>query len=71
MNLMPRRLVVQYNGELYQFRELRDELLSRGHIFRSGGNTEMVLRSYEEGIANCFSRFEGMFAHAPTGHGHS
>jgi asparagine synthase (glutamine-hydrolysing) len=55
-------VVLIYNGELYNFRELRAELSKLGHTFRSAGDTEVVLRSYLEWGANCFARFAGMFA---------
>jgi asparagine synthase (glutamine-hydrolysing) len=55
-------VVLIYNGELYNFRELREELRVRGHQFRSSGDTEVVLRSYLQWGAACFDRFAGMFA---------
>ncbi|HSH88945.1 MAG TPA: asparagine synthase (glutamine-hydrolyzing) [Ramlibacter sp.] len=55
-------VVLAYNGELYNFRDLRRELQSRGHQFRSEGDTEVVLRSYLEWGTECFIRFAGMFA---------
>lgn len=55
-------VVLAYNGELYNFRQLRRELQSRGHVFRSDGDTEVVLRSFIEWGRECFARFAGMFA---------
>lgn len=57
-----RSVVLAYNGELYNFRELRRELQGRGHVFRSEGDTEVVLRSFIEWGCDCFGRFAGMFA---------
>ena len=57
-----RRIVLVYNGELYNFRELRRELQGRGHGFRSAGDTEVVLRSFIEWGVGAFERFNGMFA---------
>ena len=54
--------VLAYNGELYNFRDVRRELEALGHQFRSRGDTEVVLRAYIEWGVNCFSRFAGMFA---------
>src|SRR5512147_2907534 len=54
--------VLLYNGEIYNFRELRSELAGRGHRFVSAGDTEVVLRAYAEWGEGCFARFAGMFA---------
>ena len=56
------RLWITYNGEIYNFRELRTELEARGHRFRSNTDTEVVLISYAEWDPNCVKRFRGMFA---------
>jgi asparagine synthase (glutamine-hydrolysing) len=53
-----------YNGEVYNFAELRRELEARGHRFRSTGDTEVVLRAYQEWGEDCPSHLEGMFAFA-------
>jgi asparagine synthase (glutamine-hydrolysing) len=55
---------ITYNGELYNFLELRHELEQRGHNFRSRTDTEVVLRSYIEWGERCVERFNGMFAFA-------
>jgi asparagine synthase (glutamine-hydrolysing) len=63
--------VLSYNGEIYNFRELRAELAGRGHRFRTGGDTEVVLRAYLEWGEHCAEHLEGMFAFAiwdPTRH---
>jgi asparagine synthase (glutamine-hydrolysing) len=56
------QFVITYNGEVYNFRELRRELESRGHRFRSSGDTEVVLRAYEEWGEEFAGRLDGMFA---------
>jgi asparagine synthase (glutamine-hydrolysing) len=56
--------VITYNGELYNFLELRHELEQLGHSFRSRTDTEVVLRSYIEWGERCVERFNGMFAFA-------
>ncbi len=53
---------VTYNGELYNFRELTQELIQMGHQFRTHSDTEVVVHAYEEWGLECFSRFRGMFA---------
>jgi asparagine synthase (glutamine-hydrolysing) len=57
-----RKVALVYNGELYNFRELRSNLQGLGHQFHSSGDTEVVLRSYIEWGAAAFERFNGMFA---------
>lgn len=54
--------VLVYNGELYNFRELRAELERLGHRFRSRCDTEVVLRAFLQWGAACLDRFRGMFA---------
>lgn len=54
-------LVITYNGELYNYRELQAELTSLGHEFRTHTDTEVVLTSYEEWGGACVERFNGMF----------
>ena len=51
-----------YNGEIYNFRELRRELVSRGHQFKSSGDTEVILRAYLEWGDGAIARLDGMFA---------
>jgi asparagine synthase (glutamine-hydrolysing) len=57
-------LVLTYNGEIYNFRELRTELERAGHVFRSRTDSEVVLHGYEEWGPACVERFNGMFAFA-------
>ena len=56
------RLVLSYNGEVYNFRELRSELESKGHSFRSRTDTEVVLRAFAEWGEEALERLNGMFA---------
>ncbi|HEY2600684.1 MAG TPA: asparagine synthase (glutamine-hydrolyzing), partial [Thermoleophilaceae bacterium] len=55
-------LWIAYNGEIYNYRELRDELQAKGYEFRSGCDTEVILAAYAEWGSGCFARFNGMWA---------
>ena len=56
------RLCITYNGEIYNYRELRQTLESAGHRFKSLTDTEVVLAAYDEWGTQCVERFVGMFA---------
>jgi asparagine synthase (glutamine-hydrolysing) len=56
------RVQLVYNGEVYNYRELRAELEPKGHRFRTETDTEVILRAYEEWGDRCVERFNGMWA---------
>jgi asparagine synthase (glutamine-hydrolysing) len=58
------RLWITYNGEIYNYIEVRAELESLGHAFRTGTDTEVILRAYRQWGAPCVDRFSGMWAFA-------
>lgn len=53
---------IVFNGEIYNYRDLKSELVSRGYTFKSSSDTEVVLASYAEWGYDCLQRFNGMFA---------
>lgn len=55
---------IAYNGEIYNFRKLREDLQAKGHRFRSGTDTEVILRLYKEYGDACVHYLRGMFAFA-------
>lgn len=57
-------LVIVYNGELYNYQELRADLQARGHVFKTRTDTEVVLHCFEEYGWRCVLQFNGMFAMA-------
>ena len=59
-----RSAVIVYNGEVYNYAELRRELVARGHVFATHSDTETILHLYEEMGPRCVERLRGMFAFA-------
>lgn len=57
-------VVVTYNGEIYNFPDLSDELKAAGHIFKTHSDTEVIVHAWEEWGERCVNRFRGMFAFA-------
>lgn len=55
---------VVFNGEIYNFQEVRSELLALGHLFKTNSDTEIIIHGYEQWGEECVKRFRGMFAFA-------
>ena len=65
MESISKRYVVTYNGEIYNFLDLKNELMSFGHSFQGGSDTEVILAAFDKwGVLDSVSRFTGMFAFA-------
>ncbi|HZA65468.1 MAG TPA: XrtA/PEP-CTERM system amidotransferase, partial [Geminicoccaceae bacterium] len=59
-----RSVVVVYNGEIYNFRDLRADLCARGHRFATASDTEVIVHAWEQWGEACVARLRGMFAFA-------
>jgi len=57
-------IVITFNGEIYNYKELKKELGKKGHIFSTKSDTEVIIKTYIEYGENCVNHFEGMFAFA-------
>lgn len=56
------RYWMSYNGEVYNYLELREDLKAHGHVFHSGTDTEVLLKGFLQWGSDCFRRFNGMWA---------
>ena len=59
-----KQIVITFNGEIYNYIELRDTLRGKGYIFTSQSDTEVILAAYLEWGTNCINHFNGMWAFA-------
>jgi len=57
-----KNVIIVFNGEIYNYKELREGLLKRGYVFRSDSDTEVVVASYLEWGVDCVKKFNGMWA---------
>ena len=58
------KYTITYNGEVYNYLEIKDELLKNGYIFKSHTDTEVILASYDKWGEECVNKFNGMWAFA-------
>jgi asparagine synthase (glutamine-hydrolysing) len=58
------RLWITYNGEIYNYIELREQLSTLGYVFQTSSDTEVILKAYEHWGTDCLNRFNGMWAFA-------
>jgi asparagine synthase (glutamine-hydrolysing) len=56
------KIWITYNGEIYNFQEIRNELEEKGYTFKSHTDTEVLINAYKEWGQDCLQRFNGMFA---------
>ena len=54
--------VIVFNGVIYNYIDLKDELIKKGHVFKSSGDTEVIIRCYMEYGNKCVEKFDGVFA---------
>jgi asparagine synthase (glutamine-hydrolysing) len=57
-----KNLVIVFNGEIYNYKEIRESLLKENVVFKTNSDTEVILKSYEKFGSKCLSLFRGMFA---------
>lgn len=57
-----RDMVIAFNGEIYNYKELRDELIKKGHVFANNADTEVLIHGYEEYGEELLTKLRGMFA---------
>jgi len=64
MKILDGRMVITYNGEIYNYIELREELIQCGHRFFSHSDTEVIIRAYQHWGTDCLKKLSGIFAFA-------
>jgi len=58
------KIVIVFNGEIYNYQELRSNLIAKGHVFKTNSDTEAIIHLYEEKGVDCVEDLRGMFAFA-------
>ena len=64
MSTSDQKIWITYNGEIYNYLEIKEELKQKGHSFFSNSDTEVILKAYQEWGTRCVQRFNGMWAFA-------
>ncbi len=64
MHFLNFRYTITFNGEIYNYIELKQNLLKKGYVFNTNSDTEVVLASYHDKRENCLNDFDGMFSFA-------
>ena len=54
-------MVITFNGEIYNFKSIKEDLVKKGHIFKTNADTEVIIHGYEEYGENILSKLRGMF----------
>ena len=57
-------MIITFNGEIYNFKEIKEDLIKKGHIFKTNSDTEVILHGYEEYKEKILDKLRGMFAFA-------
>ena len=57
-------MIITFNGEIYNFKEIKEDLIKKGHIFKTNADTEVILHGYEEYKEKILDKLRGMFAFA-------
>ena len=55
-------IIIVFNGEIYNYQSIKEQLIYKGYSFRSSSDTEVIINAYKEWGCDCFAMFNGMFA---------
>jgi len=62
MSSKDERFNIVYNGEIYNFMEIKNDLIQHGYSFKTNSDTEVIIYAYDKFGSDCFSMFNGMFS---------